>query len=198
MQPRRHRSSNPRNGRDREMAGAPVAVDVGLDIVERADGARGEHVVGGAVPERPAAAQQHEPPAERGREIQVVRRQHHRDALLPIEAREQRRHLELVPDVERRGRLVQQEQIGTLRERARDDDALFFAAAERAERARFERQGAGGFERPPRDRKVLRPLERERAQMREAAHQHDVEDAEVERRVCFLRDVGDTARCLAA
>ena len=88
--------------------------------------------------------------------------------------------------IERRGRLVEEQQFGALGQRAGDDHALFFAAAQRRERPFFERACAGGGERAPRDREVLGPFERERAQMREASHQHDLQHGEIERRMRFL------------
>ena len=49
---------------------------------------------------------------------------------------QQLRDLELIPGIERRRRLVEQQHVGLLRQRGRDDDALLLAAAERRERAR--------------------------------------------------------------
>ena len=141
--------------------------------------------------------QQHQPAAQRRRQIQIVRRQHHRHALLGVQLLQQHLHFELVADVERRRRLVEQQQLCALRQRAGDHDALFFAAAERAERAVLERRGAGGGERPARDGQILGTFERERAEMGKPSHQHDVEDGEIERRVRFLRNERDAPRDLA-
>ena len=118
--------------------------------------------------------------------------------LVGVQAAQQRLHFDLVADVERCGRLVEQQQLRALRQRAGNHDALPFAAAERAERASFERRGAGRVERAPGDGEILRPFERERAEVRKAAHQDDVEDGEVEGRVGFLRHDGDSPRDVAA
>ena len=58
--------------------------------------------------------------------------------------------------------------------------------------------GAGGGQRLPRDGEIVRALELERAEMRIASHQHDVEHGEVEGGVRFLRHDGDPPRQLAA
>ena len=115
-----------------------------------------------------------------------------------LRRREQRRDLELIAEIERCGRLVQQQHVRGLRQRAGDHDALFLAAAQRREPARLERRGAGRRERVARDLLIVRAFELERAEVRVAAHQHDVEHGEVERAVRFLRHDGDAARELAA
>ena len=70
------------------------------------------------------------------------------DAAVAIQRGEQQLHVELIAEVERRRRLVEQQQLGALRQRAGDDDALLLAAAERGERARFERRRAGRVRAP--------------------------------------------------
>ena len=52
----------------------------------------------------------------------------------------------------------------------------------------FEFGGARGTERSTRDREIVGSFERECTEMRITAHQHDVEDGEVERRVRVLGD----------
>ena len=110
-----------------------------------------------------------------------------RQAALPVEPAEQVRNLELVADIERRRRLVEQQDVGLLRERAGDDHALLFAARERGERAPLE----PGL---PRDLDIARTLELERAEMRVAAHQRDLEHGVVEREVRFLGHDRDAPR----
>ena len=69
--------------------------------------------------------------------MQVVRRDRHGHAALPVQRRQQRGDVELIAQIERRGRLVEQQDVGRLRQRRGDDDALLLAAAERVERARL-------------------------------------------------------------
>jgi len=104
----------------------------------------------------------------------------HSGATLGVELREERGDLELVGEVERRGRFVEQEisrfrfrafafrlMAGLrveLRERRRDHDALLLAAAERRERPVLQRERAGGRERLVHDRDVARPFDLERCQ----------------------------------
>ena len=97
-------------------------------------------------------------------------------------------------DVERRGRLVEQQDLGLLREGARDHDALLLAAGERGEAPAFQRGGARRGEGLPRERHVARPFELERAEMRVAAHEGDLEHRVVEREVRFLRHDRNRAR----
>ena len=80
------------------------------------------------------------PGVEQHHAVGVLRRQrevvHRRDegepGLRPQRVEELERLL-LVPDVEGRGRLVEEDDAGLLRKRAGDDDALLLATAERAE-----------------------------------------------------------------
>ena len=127
---------------------------VRLDAVELLDGVGRQHLARRALREHAAGAHQHERVAQRRREVQVVRRQHHRDAALAIEPRQQRRHLELIAEIERGRRLVEQQHVRRLRQRARDDDALLLTAAERHVRAVRQMRRAGGGQRAPRDRDV--------------------------------------------
>src|SRR5204862_5699977 len=110
----------------------------------------------------------------------------------------QRGDVQLESEIERRGRLVEQQYVGRLRERAGDHDPLLLAAAQRGEGARFERARAGGGERVARDREIAGTLELERAEMRIAAHQDDLEGAEIEGRVRLLRHHGNAAREIPA
>src|SRR5438552_6702085 len=121
-----------RNRHHAHVAGPRVELDVGVDAIQRAHVRGRQNVAREAVRQDAAASHRHDFRAERGRQVQVVGRDHHRGAALAIEAREQRGDLDLVAEVERRGRLVEQQRVGGLRQRARDHDAMFFAAAERA------------------------------------------------------------------
>ena len=67
-----------------------------------------------------------------------MRRQHHRDTAFAVQTDQQRRHFQLIGEIERGGRFVQQQDVRLLRQRARDDYSLFFAAAERRVRPRCE------------------------------------------------------------
>ena len=52
-------------------------------------------------------------------------RHHHRGRTLAIQSLHQQTDLELISEIERRGRLVEEQHFRRLRERAGDDDALF-------------------------------------------------------------------------
>ena len=91
-----------------------------------------------------------------------MRRQHHRDAALAIEPSEQRRDFELIAEIERGGRFVEQEDVWRLRQRAGDDDALLFAAAQRHVRAMGEVRGARGGHRIACDGEVVGSFELKR------------------------------------
>ncbi len=114
-----------------------------------------------------------------------------------VQLDEHGRDVELMPGIQRRRRLVEQQDVCLLRQRGRDDDALFLAAAQRREAPRLERRGARRRQRLSRDGDVARPFHRERAEMREPAHQRHLEHRVVERRVQLLRHDGDATRQLA-
>ena len=123
--------------RDRQVAGARVKLDVGVDAVERAHVRGREHV-------RRRTLRQHAAVARAGSDGGTAPRPGSGRAstatiVVPrsrFSAREQLLHFELMAEVERRRRLVEQQQLGRLRQRAGDDDALLFAAAQRARTAR--------------------------------------------------------------
>ena len=106
--------------------------------------------------------------------------------------------VELVAEIERRRRLVEQQDVRLLGERAGNDDALLLAARERGETAALQGERAGGRERLARDGQVARALELERAEVGIAAHQGDLEHGVVEGEVGFLRHDGNRARERAA
>ena len=89
------------------------------------------------------------------------------------------------------------EQSGSLGQRACDNDPLFLPAAQCGKLPRFERRRACCCERLTCDLEIRDALELERAQVRVAPHQHDVEHAEVERGVGFLRHDRNLARELS-
>ena len=103
-----HREIPPATGHDRHVAGRAVHLHVGLDVVERLDVLRRQHVRGGPGGQDAAVAHQDQLAADRRGEVQVVRRDRHRHAVLLVEARQQRRDFELIAEIERRGRLVEQ------------------------------------------------------------------------------------------
>ena len=86
-----------------------VEADVGVHAVQRLHGVGRQHVA-----RRPAATTRPSRSstsslAQRRGEVQVVRRDDHREAALRVEPAEQRRDLDLVVQVERRRRLVEQQ-----------------------------------------------------------------------------------------
>ena len=63
-----------------------------------------------------------------GRQVQVVHGCQHSDAVLAIQPLEQFQYLDLMVDVEMHGRLVEEQNLGLLRQRHGDDHPLLFAA----------------------------------------------------------------------
>ena len=128
----------------------------------------GQRVAGRPGGDDAALGQHDERTAEAGGEVQIVRGDDDRQAALAIQPCEQRGDVELVAEIERRRRLVEQQDLGLLGERAGDDDALLLAARERGEAAALEGERAGGRERLARDGHVARALEFERAEVRDS------------------------------
>ena len=105
-----------------------------------------------------AAVEQHEPVGVLAGEREVV---HRREDGQPVRAErvDELEHLLLAPEVERRRRLVEQEDRRLLRERAGEDGALELAAGERAEAALREAgadRAARARARPPAGRAAPR------------------------------------------
>src|SRR5580765_6547124 len=194
---RRRRSLGAAKRYHGQVSGARMRRDVGDDTVQIANVGRRQHGVGRSLRDDASVLQQHQFRAQGCRQVQVVRRHHHRRPAVAVQAGEQRRDLELKAEVERGGRLVEQQHVGRLSQRTGDHDTLFLAAAERREAAILEAGGAGVGHRAPGDRQVARALELERAEVRVAAHHHDLERRIVERAVCFLRHDGDPPRQIA-
>ena len=62
-----------------------------------------------------------------------MRRDRHRHAAVPVQRGQERCDVELLAEIQRRGRLVEQEDVGRLRQCRGDDNPLLLAAAERVE-----------------------------------------------------------------
>jgi hypothetical protein len=90
-----------------------------------------------------------------GRQVKVVQDHHDRGAPGQVEVAEQIEHLHLVRNVEERGRLVEQEHVGLLRQRHRDPDPLPLPTRQLVDAALSEFERAGCLERR-RDRCVVR------------------------------------------
>ena len=125
-------------------------------------------------------------------------REHHRHLPLAIQTGQQRGDFELISEVERCGRLVEQQDLGRLREGAGDDDALFLAAAQRHVAAIGQMCRACRLERLSRDGEVRGPFELKRAEVRMAPHQHHLHHGVIEGGMRLLRHDRDVARQLAA
>ena len=127
-----------------------------------------------------------------------MRRDGHGHAVILVEPQQQRRHLQLVAEVERRGRLVEQQQRGRLRQRRGNHDALLLAAAQLVKRAIGQVRRAGGGQRLARNADVVGPFDGEHAEVRVAAHQHDLDRGVLEGEFGFLRHDRDAPRHVAA
>ena len=125
------------------------------------------------------------------RQVEVVRREHQGAPALAVQARDERRDLELVRQVQRRGRLVEQQHVGRLRQRGGNHHALLLAAAERVERRASKPRRARCRERLTRKPEIVGSFDFERPQVRVAAHQHHLEHRVRERRMRLLRNDGD-------
>ena len=197
--PRRRVDAHRRSatGDNRQVTGSLMKLHVRVDVVQLPDHCASQHIARGALRQHPASAHDDEAVAQGRSKVQIVRGEHHRHLAVVVEAREQRGDFELIAKIERRGRLVEQQELGRLRKRAGDDDALFFAAAEGHVIALGERRRAGGFERLAGNLEVRRALQLKRTEMRIPAHQHHLHHAELEGGMRFLRHDCDVARQFA-
>ena len=99
--------------------------------------------------------------ANRRGQVQVVRRDRHRHAAVPVQRGQQRRDVELVAEIERRGRLVEQQHVGATAPAPRQSPR----AASRRRSACGTRAPRGGrcrSRRAPRARSRSRPAPRPR------------------------------------
>ena len=171
-----------------------VTDHVDVDVVERAHPFRRQDGFGRPGRQHPAVLQHHQRAAEPCRERQIVRRDDDGQCAIAVECFEQRADGQLVLEIERRGRLVEeQDRAGgargarrDLRQRRRDDHPLFLAAAERRERPRLELGRPGGRQRFTGHAHVHRTFDGEGAEVRIASHQRHFENGVVEREVRLL------------
>src|SRR5262249_20100710 len=159
-----------------------------------------------AVGEHSTAREQDDARAEVGGQAEIMRRQDDRDAVRGAELLEERGDLELIPEIEGGGRLVEEQQrrsvlgvrtLGQLRHCRGKHYRRALAAAERAELTMSEGSRPSRLERSGSGREILRSLDLERAEVRVAAHERDLERAVVERQDRFLRHDREPARELA-
>ena len=131
---RRHahgrRASARRTGHDDDAPGSRMARDVGLHVVQQPDVVRREHLVGRVRGQHAAVLQQHQRPAEARREVEVVRgHDDRRSARARCSSRSSAASSSWYAEIERGGRLVEQQDAVALRgrdlrQRRRDDHAL--------------------------------------------------------------------------
>src|SRR5215470_17368392 len=101
-------------------------------------------------------------------------------------------------EIEEGRRLVEQRDLRRLRERPRKKHPFALAARELLDVAISERKQAKSLQGLPRDLEIARTFKMKRANMRGAAHQHNLEHGETKRERIFLAHHRDHARELAA
>ena len=89
-----------------------MQLDLGLHAVERPDVTRGQDIRRRSGGQHQSVFQEHQRPAQAGREVEVVRRDDNGDRRAALEVTQERRDLELIGQVERRRRLVEQQDSG--------------------------------------------------------------------------------------
>ena len=87
-------------------------------------------------------------------------------------------------------------QVGLLRERAGDDDALALATGELIDVPVPEIPARSAFHRGAHDREIARAFRLEQAEVRRPAHEHALERGEALGKRGGLRDYGDAARAI--
>jgi len=109
-------------------------------------------------------------------EVQIVQHHHHRDPARPVQIGQQVQHLDLVAHVQEGGGLIEQQQVGVLRERHRDPHPLSLPARELIHRTFREIGGPRGVQRLGDRGVVARIPSREDALVGVAAAPHQVRD----------------------
>jgi len=131
-------------------------------------------------------------------EVQIVHYEQRRELRLADARSDEIEHRDLVVNVEERRRLVEQEDRRALRQRTRDRNALLLAARQRRKRPRAQLPRLARAQRLGGDGCVVRRLEAEEAEVRRAAHQHDLPRGVRERDLIALRHQRERARELGA
>ena len=172
----------------------PVVL-VGHDPDRRAEVA-GDQLLGQHLGGRPArllaaAVQEQEPVGVLARVREVVHGAHDGEAAVRAQRGHQLEHLLLRADVERARRLVQEEQGGVLRDRAREHGALALAAAQRAEPPVEQVRPVEAGERRARGHDVPEPRAARVAEVRRPAEDDVLEHGRVRRDDRDLRDDRD-------
>ena len=183
------------------MAGQLVRTDVDVRSVGGADGLACQDGVGRPLAAHPAFAHEHEPVAVDGGQVQVVEHRQDGQAALAAERMHDVVHAGLMAQVQMGRRLVEEQHLRLLRERARHKDPLALATREPIDRSVLEVRDLELCHCGTRDRQVLRAREAEPRQMRRAPHQHHLQRRERKLECRILRhdgeetcDLGATAR----
>jgi hypothetical protein len=95
-----------------------VTDDLDVDAVDLAHVARRQHLVGRAAGDRQPLTNEQQAVAECARQTEVVRRDDDRDVSILVQLPQQRRDFELVAEVQRRSRLVEQQVAAVFRRKA--------------------------------------------------------------------------------
>src|SRR6185369_12873010 len=169
-----------------------------LDAERGAKGIRGEHLRGRTVPENASSRQEDDAVGVARSEIEIVRDEDDGGAALLVEPGEQPVDLDLVAEIQERGRLVEEDGVRLLRERAREQDALALPRRQLGDRTLGERLRVREGERAARDLEVVDALDTEEPEARRAPHEDDLKDGEVEGDARLLRDEREPARAVGA
>jgi hypothetical protein len=172
-------------------AGARVPAQVGDDPPDAHEQLLRDYFSGSAVSIRPSAREYEDPVRESRGEIEVVEGGDDGDSPPPTQLTDPFEEVELVADVEVRGRFVQEEHGGLLGECPREDRSLPFASADREDAI----EGAVREPHIAKDRVdqslVIRALPLERSEMRVPTVQDVIPDRYIVSGALLLRDPGN-------
>ncbi|CAM2159701.1 hypothetical protein PT2222_60115 [Paraburkholderia tropica] len=183
------------SARDRKPASAMrMRQDIHRNAMDRFEHAGVHHFVGRAALKQAAAVQRDHVVAETRREIDVVQHDHDRERALVGQRAQQAQHLDLMRDVERGSRLVEQQTGRGLRHQHREPDALTLAAREVIGELRGETRGVGEAQRLVDMRVIVGAQAAERAVPRIAAQRDQLAHGHVGRGGRILRQIRDLPR----
>lgn len=170
----------------------------GGEVEESVEKLRLRDAGGFAVVEEFAAAQGEDAVEALRESVEIVRRFENGSFFVAAPLRDSVVDRAATGEVEERGRFVENEKVGVLRERCGEKNAASFPAAEGVEASVGELERVDAFERFVGDGAILRAQEREGAKMGKTAQKDDLSRRRAAVRAAMLSEIRDAPREIVA